>query len=132
MFIAAPYESKRTMDKHLRQQIDDILRDLDEEQGELTETGGSVKGPVHIYLVDSGSKRPCVLHWPGALIVCLLVVGIALPLSIYPIVTTTTIVVSATVTTQQSTLGPSGVALIMGALALLSISLFARKASKSH
>lgn len=122
------------MDDHLRKQIEEVLRRVDEQLPHTTEEGqGRI---VHVYILGEGGHRgrgkkgrPCatdlfplprkvatLLGW------CLFIGCVALLLSLFPIITTTTTTMtlsSTSITTQQTTLDPSGVALIIGGLAFL-------------
>lgn len=125
------------MDEHLKQQIEDILKHLDEQPIPTTEDDPVNQGHiVHVYLMNNGNnqggKTPgnrCttalfpqprrVFHLIG---LCILVACVGFIFSLFPIITTTTTTIAstaATITTQQSTLGPTGVALMIGGLALL-------------
>ncbi|GCE19541.1 hypothetical protein [Dictyobacter kobayashii] len=122
------------MDDHLRKQIEEVLRHVDERPPHTTEEDqGRI---VHVYILGEGGYhgggdpgRPCataLFPLPRKVVTllgwCLFLTCIALLLSLFPIITITTTTVtlaSTTIITQQTTLNPSGVTLLIGGLALL-------------
>jgi hypothetical protein len=118
------------MEDNLKKQIEDIMKQIDEQKDDNDSTG--TKNIVHVYILDASTQeskpgeqvKKAPLHnrvWLIAL--CLLIGCIGLLFSLFPLINTTASTITSTagasMTTQQITLGPTGVVLVLTLLAFL-------------